>query len=114
VNHIQKIKPRVEQVCQELGLQFATEENAGRMYINLQGGPATMPPANSYHQGGQQGGFYQSPQGGQQQGGYPGQQQGGKYQGGNQQNDQNDELEKLAMKFLPRILKKLDGCCTVM
>jgi hypothetical protein len=115
VNHIQKIKPRVEQVCQELGLQYSTEDNAGRMYINLQGGPATMPPAHSYQQGGQQG--YQGPQGGQhqQQGGYPGQQQGGNYQGGNQQNNgQNDELEKLAMKMLPRILKKLDGCCAVM
>jgi hypothetical protein len=108
VNHIQKIKPRVEQVCQELGLQYATEENEGRMYINLQGGPATMPPANSYHQGQQHGGFHgQQPQ----QGGY---QQGGNYQGGNQQNGQNDELEKLAMKLLPRILKKLDGCCSVM
>jgi hypothetical protein len=117
VNHIQKIKPRVEQVCQELGLQYATEENAGRMYINLQGGPATMPPANSYHQGQQHGGFHgqQPQQGGYQQGGYSGgQQQGGNYQGGNQQNGQNDELEKLAMKFLPRILKKLDGCCSVM
>ena len=115
VNHIQKIKPRVEQVCQELGLQYSTEDNAGRMYINLQGGPATMPPAHSYQQGGQHG--YQGPQGGQhqQQGGYPGQQQGGNYQGGNQQNNgQNDELEKLAMKMLPRILKKLDGCCVVM
>ena len=45
VDHVQKIKPRVEQICQELGLQYATEENAGRMYINLQGGPATMPPS---------------------------------------------------------------------
>lgn len=117
VNHIQKIKPRVEQVCQELGLQYTTEDNEGRMYINLQGGPATMPPVHSYQQGGQQSGFYQAPQGGQQQGAYPGQQQGGNYQGGNQQqngNGQDDELEKLAMKLLPRIMKKLDGCCTVM
>ena len=36
-DHIQKIKPRVEQICQELGLQYNTEENEGRMYINLQG-----------------------------------------------------------------------------
>jgi hypothetical protein len=94
VNHIQKIKPRVEQVCQELGLQYATEENAGRMYINLQGGPATIPPKNSYQPGGQH---------------------GGNYQGGQQQNNnQNEELEKLAMKFLPKLLKKLDGCCVVM
>jgi len=28
---VQKIKPRVEQVCREMGLDFATEENAGRI-----------------------------------------------------------------------------------
>jgi hypothetical protein len=122
VNHIQKIKPRVEQVCQELGLQYATEENAGRMYINLQGGPATMPPMNQqggnhggFHGGQQQGGYQQPHQGGHQQSGYQGgQQQSQGYQGGQQQNNDNDELEKLAKKMLPRILKKLDGCCTVM
>jgi hypothetical protein len=97
-----------------LGLQYAPEENSGRIYINLKGGPAIIPPANSYQPGGQPSGFYQAPQGGQQQSGYPGQQQGGNYQGGNQQNGQDDELEKLAMKLLPRILKKLDGCCVVM
>jgi len=116
VNHIQKIKPRVEQICQELGLQYVTEHNEGRMYINLQGGPAVMPPMNG-HGGGQHyagGGYQQGQQGGHQQS-----QQGG-YQGGNQQNNQNtqnnqnDELEKLAMKMLPRILKKLDGCCIMM
>jgi hypothetical protein len=116
VNHVQKIKPRVEQICQQLGLQYSTEANAGRMYINLQGGPANMPPQQSWggnqQQGQHQGGY----QGQHQQGGYPGgQQQQGGYQGGNQQNNQNDELEKLAMKFLPKILKKLENaCCSVM
>jgi hypothetical protein len=136
VNHVQKIKPRVEQVCQELGLQYATEENAGRMYINLQGGPAVMPPANhqgQQHHGGQQqhGGYHggqqqQQPHAGQQQGGYAGQQQpyAGQQQGGypgqqqqqqgGQQNNDNEELEKLAKKILPKVLRKLEGCCTVM
>ncbi|TVY33477.1 Smr domain-containing protein [Lachnellula subtilissima] len=128
-DHVQKIKPKVEQVCRELGLQFATEENAGRMYINLQGGPAVMPPAHSYQQGGQQqhhggnqqhNGGYQQGYGQQQQGGYPGgpqqggyQQQGGQNQNNNNNNN-NDELEKLAKKFLPKIIRKLEGCCTVM
>lgn len=39
-DHVQKIKPKVEEVCRELGLQYRTEENEGRMYINLQGGDA--------------------------------------------------------------------------
>lgn len=116
-NHVQKIKPRVEQVCRELGLQYATEENAGRMYVNLAGGPATMPPMGQQH-----GGYHgQQPQGGHQQGGYPGQQNHGQQQHhgqqqqhGNQQNGQNDEMEKLAKKLLPKLLKKLDGCCVVM
>lgn len=36
--HVQKIKPRVEQVCRELGLRFHTEANAGRIFIELQPG----------------------------------------------------------------------------
>ncbi|KAL3428241.1 smr domain-containing protein [Phlyctema vagabunda] len=136
VNHVQKIKPRVEQVCQELGLKYATEENAGVIYVNLQGGEAVIPPANSHggqqqqhggnqqhggqqHGGQQHGGQQHAGQqhGGQQQhGGYPGQQQGGQQHGNNNNNNnnQNDELEKLAKKLVPRIMKKLDGCCVVM
>ncbi|KAI9853253.1 MAG: hypothetical protein M1824_001476 [Vezdaea acicularis] len=114
VNHVQKIKPRVEQVCQELGLNYSTEENAGRMYINLQGGPAHAPPTQHggggyggqpHHGGGQH-------HGGQQQGGYPGGPQQG--HGGQQNQNDNEELEKLAMKFLPKIIRKLEGCCVVM
>ncbi|EGP91547.1 unnamed protein product [Zymoseptoria tritici ST99CH_1A5] len=48
--HIQKIKPRVEQVCRELGLQYRTEANEGRMYIDLQGGAVHQMPAYHYQQ----------------------------------------------------------------
>ena len=41
---VQKLKPRVERVCREMGLDFATEENAGRIYIDLTGGNITTPP----------------------------------------------------------------------
>ncbi|CAG7916650.1 unnamed protein product [Penicillium olsonii] len=106
-NHIQKIKPRVEQVCQELGLQYATEDNAGRIYVNLTGGEAVMPPYGGHH----------APQQGH--GGYPGQQQGyqghqGQHQGGQQQ-QQPDEIEEFAKKMLPKVLRKLEkACCVVM
>ena len=112
MNHIQKIKPRVEQVCQELHLQYATEENEGRMYINLTGGPAIMPSRHGH--GGQQHSYgQQPPSGGQyQQGGYQGQQQ--QYGGGQGQYNQNDEIEAAVGKCLPLILRKLDGCCIVM
>ncbi|KAI0435167.1 hypothetical protein F5Y09DRAFT_105948 [Xylaria sp. FL1042] len=123
VDHVQKIKPAIEKLCQGLGLQYATEENEGRIYVNLQGDEVThMPPPPQYggHQGhsqqhpyypGQQGQYY----GGQQHGGqsqqgaqfYPGQQ--GQYYGGqNQQEDENDEIERL----VTRLFKKY--CCTVM
>ena len=120
-DHIQKIKPRVEQVCREMGLQYSTESNAGRMYINLQGGSAQMPPQFSHENGGGYGPGYGGNQGqqhhGQQhhggQGGYPGQQQ--QHHGGNdQQQQQNAEIEAAVKKFLPRIIRKLEGCCIVM
>jgi hypothetical protein len=121
-NHVQKIKPRVEQVCQELGLQYRTEENEGRIFVNLQGGAVhEMPPppqAPSYgggggypgqgqHGGGQQHGQYQGGQG---------QHAGGQqYGGGQQQQQQNDnqEMEQMVEKGLRKLLKKF-GCCTVM
>lgn len=109
-NHVQKIKPRVEQVCQELGLQYSTEENEGRMYINLTGAPAQMPPAPHYGGGGYQQGGQQQYHGGQQ---HHGQQQhhGGQQQ---QQQGQNDEVEEVVKKLLPRVFKALRGCCVVM
>ncbi|KAJ5135478.1 uncharacterized protein N7515_004756 [Penicillium bovifimosum] len=105
-NHIQKIKPRVEQVCRELGLQYATEDNAGRIYVNLTGGEAIMPPSTG-HQG--YGGHPGQQHGHQGHGGYPGQQQG------HQGQQQPDELEQLAKRLLPKVLRKLEkACCVVM
>ena len=80
-NHIQKIKPRVEQICQELGLQYATEANAGRMYINLQGGPAQMPDHMMAYNGG---GYPQN------YGGKPG--SGWGYSGGQQQQHHGGQI----------------------
>jgi hypothetical protein len=84
--HVQKIKPRVEQVCRELGLQYRTEPNEGRMYIDLTGGAVNEMPAYHYQQHEPQHAQYGKPHyesaypmgnapnygGG---GGYPGQQQ---------------------------------------
>jgi len=106
VSHIQKLKPRVEQVCREMGLQYTTEENAGRIYVNLTGGPAVPPP--EHHSG------YSSPHHQQQQqhhGGYsqqPPQQQ-------QQQQPQQDDVEQLVDTLLPRLIRKLQkACCLVM
>ncbi|KAF3770439.1 DUF1771-domain-containing protein [Cryphonectria parasitica EP155] len=109
-NHVQKIKPRVEQVCRELGLQYATEENEGRMYINLAGGQVDgMPPLPAGKSGGGYGGSagygahgssQQRPPASQ-----PQQQQ---------QQQQGDQMEELEKKVLSKIFSKLGDCCVVM
>lgn len=92
--HIQKIKPRVEQVCRELGLQYATEENAGRIYVNLTGGEAVMPPYSPQHP---------SPH-------YPGQQPSH-----HQKPQQQDGVEQVVNEVAPKVVSKMEKlCCVVM
>ena len=107
-HHIQKIKPRVEQVCQELGLQYRTEENEGRIFVNLQGGEAIPPQGH----GGYGGGGQQQHHGGQ--GGYPGGQQqpyhGGQQHGGQQHGQQHggqQQKQDDGTKLLKMIFNKL-------
>lgn len=102
--HVQRIKPRVEQVCRELGLGYQTEENEGRIFVNLKGGKVhSMPPPPQTH-----GGYP-----GHGHGGHGGQEHhGGQHHGGPQQQD--NEVEELVKKGLPKIFKALKGCCVVM
>lgn len=86
-------------------------------FTQAHGGYASGYGGNHYqgqqHHGHQQHQPNQQYQGGHQHGGYPGQQQ--QYQGGGQQQqDQNAEIEAAVKKFLPRIIRKLEGCCVVM
>ncbi|KAL2137357.1 hypothetical protein VTI74DRAFT_3297 [Chaetomium olivicolor] len=55
--HVQKLKPRVEQLCRELGLDYATEENEGRIYVNLKGQSVDAPPPLPAQPEGYQGGY---------------------------------------------------------
>ncbi|EFE29543.1 uncharacterized protein ARB_03621 [Trichophyton benhamiae CBS 112371] len=115
VNHVQKIKPRVEQVCRDLGLQYATEENAGRIYVNLTGGPANMPPHSSHPNQGHNQPHHGQPQHGQPQHGQPhhGQPHGQPHH--QQGHQQETPAEKIARKAVPIILRKLEkACCIVM
>lgn len=105
-NHVQKIKPRVEQVCQELGLQYATEENEGRMYVNLQGGEVSgVPPLPSKHNGG---GYGQDSFGAS----HP--RPAAPSQPQQSQQQQGDDMEQLEKKILSKIFSKLGDCCVVM
>lgn len=108
--HIQKIKPRVEQVCRELGLDYHTEPNEGRIYVNLTGGKVDMGAVNNW-QGYQQGYGY----GGQQQqyGGYPGQQHSGYQQQPQphyQQHPQQQQQQEGGGNILSTIFRLLAKC----
>ncbi|KAI5269661.1 DUF1771-domain-containing protein [Aureobasidium subglaciale] len=122
VNHVQKIKPRVEQICQEQGLQYHTEHNEGRIYINLTGG-AAVPPAGygqpqqydqSHHGKPQyQTAYPLSNQGQHGQQGYPSQQQS--YQQNHQQQQQGTQqmdYEEEIKKNLPKVIRFLKKNCS--
>lgn len=115
--HVQKLKPRVEHLCQELGLQYRTEENEGRLYVNLQGHeiPHMPPPPSNYHGGG-----YGGHHGGKQQQ-HHGQPVHGQSHprppaqtGQAQEGQQEDGTEKLKRKVIEKLTKKLGDCCVVM
>ncbi|KAL9949421.1 hypothetical protein D7B24_003787 [Verticillium nonalfalfae] len=125
---IQKLKPAVEKLCREMGLNYATDEhNTGRILINLQGGEAVLPPQGGKHHGQQQQGHHQQQQ---QHGGYSGhgqQQHGGQqqqqhhqqgynqgqqqHQGQQQAQQQQDEGADLLVKLMRKMEKH---CCMIM
>ncbi|KAI1369110.1 DUF1771-domain-containing protein [Xylaria arbuscula] len=99
VDHVQKLKPAVEKVCRDFGLQYETEENEGRIFVNLEGGNVSHmppPPPQNYYDDQQQ--YYPS------QHGQHGQQHGGQ----NQQEEQYEDIERLVTKLFKKF------CCTVM
>ena len=98
-DHVQKIKPRVEQVCQEMGVSCRTEENEGRIYVDFGG----------HGGGGGSGGHHQPPSHGHPQQPHHGQppHHGG---GGGGHHEQDQRADLLALVF-----KKLEkACCIVM
>ena len=123
-NHVQKIKPAVEKLCRELGLQFATEPNEGRIYVNLQGGAVSgappLPQQPSGHLGGYHGGNnnYNNNQGyvSHPNASYAGGQNQHQNQHSNNNNNNNNgdveqQIEQAVVKCLPKLLKQ---CCTIM
>lgn len=134
---VTKIKPAVEKLLRAQGLQFNSEQNAGRIIVQLRegggagygyggyGGHQEQQQQQQQQQNYQQGGRYQKHHQQQQQQHqqyqqhqqqYPQnlyQQQQGQGQGQGQQQPAN-ELEELAKKAVPIFSKKLQGCCIIM
>ncbi|KAL8830246.1 MAG: hypothetical protein Q9170_005820 [Blastenia crenularia] len=111
-NHIQKLKPKVEEICREMGLQYSTEHNAGRIYVNLQGGSGAMPSHlisdhNAYQVHQPQQHAHQNQYGGQHQG-RP------HYQNQHQNQNQQDEVEQTVKACLPILRKLVRSCCVIM
>ncbi|KAK6402042.1 hypothetical protein LTR95_019116, partial [Oleoguttula sp. CCFEE 5521] len=108
--HVQKIKPRVEQVCQELGLQYNTEHNEGRMYIDLRPGQHAPPqmPAYNYQQ-------HHEPQHQQYGGGFPGGQQQQQQQYGGAQQQMGYQQQQMGYQEPQQQGKKpsLSNCCGI-
>ncbi|KAK5170201.1 uncharacterized protein LTR77_004787 [Saxophila tyrrhenica] len=125
-DHIQKIKPRVEQVCRELHLQYHTEENEGRMFIDLKGA-GHAPGGYDYQQQHQpQHAEYgkphyetaypmgKTPQYGQAAGGYPGAQQQSPMQYGGQQQHHRPQQQMEHQEPEEKKESKCCGLCVVM
>ncbi|KAL7823445.1 DUF1771 domain-containing protein [Trichoderma gracile] len=97
-NHVQKLKPKVEELCRELGLRYSTEDNEGRIYINLQGGEPVPPPPSKPHGGQQHGGGHRPPQ-----------------HRPPQHRPPHEEHPEEEEGLIPLLLRKLEkACCAVM
>ncbi|KAI1167859.1 DUF1771-domain-containing protein [Nemania serpens] len=115
-NHIQKLKPAVEELCQELRLQYETEENAGRVYIDLQGGDVGQMPPLPPQPPTQHAGYGDRPYHSHQTVHHTGQQHQQHQQQQHQQHygvqNQEEQLYDEIETSLTKLFKKY--CCTVM
>ncbi|EAQ91387.1 hypothetical protein CHGG_03322 [Chaetomium globosum CBS 148.51] len=118
--HVQKLKPRVERVCREAGLDYATEENEGRIYVDLKGGRVEAPPPLPAQPGGYHGGYGGAGGGGhhqqqhQQQQHHEPQHYGESGSGHQQRPPQHHQRPPQQQQEEDDIFSCLKGCCLVM
>ncbi|KAI1504192.1 Smr domain protein [Biscogniauxia marginata] len=109
-DHVQRLKPRVEQVCRELGLRYETEENAGRIYVDLTDGRGAGEDA---HEGGAPGaGKHKKPR--REHGGQGGQQHGGGAGRPHHQRPPQQQEPDEPETIVGRVVRKLADCCVIM
>jgi DNA-nicking Smr family endonuclease len=106
-NHVQKIKPAVERMCNEMGLAHRVEHNEGRIYIDLTGNqniPAQLPPPGQSHYGNS---GYSAHQQGYQQPASAGYQQPHHQQQHYQQQQQQQQDDGGCLGLIVKILKAI-------
>jgi hypothetical protein len=106
-NHMAKLKPEIERLCQQHNFKYFVEENQGRILVKFGQGSGFMSQdeASSYwnqNQGYSQQGYQTSSQ-------QAYTQPQPAYQGGYQGNQDQEVIEEAVP-----LLKKLLSCCTVM
>lgn len=123
-NHLAKIRPEIEKLCQQHNFKYYVEENEGRIFVKFGEGSGQLSqgeasnfwndqqnsgyPGTSHSQA-----YQQPPQQVYQQQQYQGQQQQ-QYQGQQNQGSDNDMVEQAVKKAAPIIFRKLLSCCTIM
>jgi hypothetical protein len=125
-NHMAKLKPEIERLCQQHGFKYLVEENEGRILVKFGDGPGqishgdaqniwdnrynTMPSyPEASHQ--QPQGYYQTPQPSYQQPPPPQEQF---QQAPPQGNQTNGVVEEIVKEAAPVIIKQLKGCCIIL
>jgi len=108
-DHIQKIKPAVERLCDEMGIAHRVEHNEGRLYLDLTGQgdiPDQLPPPGQSHWG--PGGYQGSQQGyqGHQQPAYQ-QPHGHQQQQHHQQQQQQDQGQEGLLGLFIKIIRAI-------
>jgi len=118
-NHLDKLKPAIEQLCQQHQFKYYVEQNEGRILVQFgQGaGQLSQGEAASYWSNRPNYNVQQGPsqsQGYQPQQQYQQPQQQFQYQESQGQGNQGDVVEQIIKEAAPGIFKKLRQCCTIM
>ena len=121
-NHLIKLKPAIEDLCQKHHFKYYVEDNDGRILIKFGEGSGQLSQgeaqnfwSNLQNYGGTQSGYPgssqpQYPQPTYQQNQYQGQQHQQQYQS----NQNNDLVEEVVRKAAPVVVRKLRSCCIIM
>ena len=117
LNHMAKLKPEIEKLCQQYQFKYHVEENEGRILVKFGQGTGQLSQVeaagfgdNGQNFAAQQGYSSQQPYQQPNLQPYQGQQQ---YQSQGGQNN-NDVVEEVVKNAAPIIFRKLGQCCTIM